>query len=103
MERTKENIQKMFADLCPEAVRKIDVLLHDDATPIAAQVQLIGMILDRTMGKAETPIKVTNVQENIEAAQEELMAIVCEIQEEMRIEEAEEQLRLEEKNESADD
>ena len=103
MEGTKENIQKMFADLCPEAVRKIDMLLHDDATPIAAQVQLIGMILDRTMGKAETPIKVTNVQENIEAAQEELMAIVCEIQEEMRIEEAEEQLHLEEENETEND
>ena len=72
--------RRMFLDMCPEMIGKIHDLVSDPSTPAATKAQLIGMVLDRGMGKAETPIRLTTDAEAIENAEAELMAIVEEIQ-----------------------
>ena len=72
--------RSMFLDMCPEMIGKIHDLVSDPGTPAATKAQLIGMVLERGMGKAETPIRLTTDAEAIENAEAELMAIANEIQ-----------------------
>ena len=72
--------RRMFLDMCPEMIGKIHDLVSDPGTPAATKAQLIGMVLERGMGKAETPIRLTTDAEAIENAEAELMAIANEIQ-----------------------
>ncbi len=81
MRRSKqqEQYQQWISDLCPQAINSMRDLLGKSDTPVNAKVTLIGMILDRTMGKAETPLRVTTDQDSISYAEEQLMAIAGEI------------------------
>ena len=63
-------------------------LISDPSTPVSSKVQLIGMVLDRALGKAETPLKVTTTVENMEIAEERLMELIHEIQAEDEMKEA---------------
>ena len=52
----------------------------DSTTPAASKVQLIAMVLDRTLGKTETPLRVTAGVESMEEAEEKLQQLVEEMQ-----------------------
>ena len=82
-----EAFRSQFLDMCPEMISKIHDMIADPNTPAASKVQLIGMVLERGLGKAETPVTLTTNTEAIEEAEAELMAIAKEIQTENEEEE----------------
>ncbi len=69
-----------FLEICPDAIRMLQELITDPDTPVMARVQLIGIVLDRALGKPETPVKVTTEDTSFEEAEAMLMEIVREIQ-----------------------
>ena len=62
--------------LTPEVVRQMGDMLSKDKVPPMVKVRIMEIILERTYGKPETSIKLTNARQNVEAAQERLAAIV---------------------------
>ena len=84
----EDRIRDWFLEICPQAVISIRDLINDPSTPIASRVQLIGMVLDRALGKAETPLKVTTAVENMDMAEARLMEMIHEIQAEDEMKEA---------------
>ena len=75
-----EEMQQWIEEICPQAINSMRDLLADPATPVPSKVQLIGMILDRAMGKAETPLRVTAEVENRTEAEAKLAELVKEMQ-----------------------
>ena len=69
-----------FLEICPDAIRMLQELITDPDTPVMARVQLIGIVLDRALGKPETPVKVSPEDTSFEEAEAMLMEIVREIQ-----------------------
>ncbi len=61
--------------LAPEVAEQMTNLLRNPNTSPMVKVRIMEIILERTYGKAETSIKLTNAQQNVEAAQERLEAI----------------------------
>ena len=74
-----EEYQHWIAEICPQAINSMRDLLADPSTPVPSKIQLIGMILDRTLGKAETPLRVTTTNETLEEAEEKLAELVKEM------------------------
>ena len=74
-----EEMQQWIEEICPQAINSMRDLLADPTTPVPSKVQLIGMILDRTLGKTETPLRVTTTNETMEEAEEKLAALVEEM------------------------
>ena len=75
--KTKEEevmLSKLKA-LTPLALEKMERMLKNDHVAALAKVRIIEIILERTFGKVESAVKVTNTQESVEAAQAELEAI----------------------------
>ena len=75
-----ESMREEFLEICPDAIRMLQELITDPDTPVMARVQLIGIVLDRALGKPETPVKVTTEDTSFEEAEAMLMEIVREIQ-----------------------
>ena len=75
-----ESMREEFLEICPDAIRMIQDLITDPDTPVMARVQLIGIVLDRALGKPETPVKVKTEDTSFEEAEAMLMEIVREIQ-----------------------
>ena len=69
-----------FLEICPDAIQMLQELITDPDTPVMARVQLIGIVLDRALGKPETPVKVSTDDSSFEEAEAMLMEIVREIQ-----------------------
>ncbi len=61
--------------LAPEVAEQMTNLLRNPNTSPMVKVRIMEIILERTYGKPETSIKLTNAQQNVEAAQERLEAI----------------------------
>ena len=76
-----EEMQQWIEEICPQAINSMRDLLADPTPPVPSKVQLIGMILDRTLGKTETPLRVTAGVESMEEAEEKLQQLVEEMQE----------------------
>ena len=74
------SMREEFLEICPDAIRMLQELITDPDTPVMARVQLIGIVLDRALGKPETPVKVTTDDQSFEEAEAMLMEIVREIQ-----------------------
>jgi len=75
--KTKEE-EEMLTELkalTPLALQKMKAMLNNERTAALARVRIIEIILERTFGKVESSVKVTNTQESVEAAQAELEAI----------------------------
>ena len=74
---TQEELDAMQAirDLAPQVAPKMKELLDAARIPAVAKVRILEIILERTFGKVESAVKVTNTQESVEAAQAELEAI----------------------------
>ena len=77
-----ESMRDEFLEICPDAIRMLQELITDPDTPVMARVQLIGIVLDRALGKPETPVKVSTEDTSFEEAEAMLMEIVREIQDE---------------------
>ena len=80
--KTKEE-EDMLAELkalAPLAVQKMKTILESDRVAALARVRVIEIILERTFGKVESSVKVTNTQESIEAAEAELEAIFSSVE-----------------------
>ena len=75
--KTKEEevMLSQLKALTPLALEKMEMMLKNDHVAALAKVRIIEIILERTFGKVESAVKVTNTQESVEAAQAELEAI----------------------------
>ena len=62
--------------LAPEVVRQMGNMLSNTKTSPMVKVKIMEMVLERTYGKPEASIKLSNAQQNVEAAQERIAAIV---------------------------
>ena len=69
----------MVVGICPEAIDHMRELLENPETPVPSKVQLIGMVLERTLGRPETPVRVTTEVEGVAEAEEKLQAFVEEM------------------------
>ena len=63
-------------ELAPEVVRQMGNMLSNTKTSPMVKVKIMEMVLERTYGKPEASIKLSNAQQNVEAAQERIAAIV---------------------------
>ena len=75
-----DELRERFMKMCPDVITTISDMLGNPETPGSVKVQLIAIVLDRAMGKPETPVKVTTNTESFEEAEFELMAMVRQIQ-----------------------
>ena len=75
-----EEMREEFLRICPAAINRLRQLIDSPATPVMAKVALIGMVLDRALGKPEASVKVSTDGGRFEEAEARLMAIVKEIQ-----------------------
>ena len=73
--KEKEVMLSQLKALTPLALEKMEKMLKNDHVAALAKVRIIEIILERTFGKVESAVKVTNTQESVEAAQAELEAI----------------------------
>ena len=73
--REEEALLSQLKALTPLALEKMQQMLNNDRVAALAKVRIIEIILERTFGKVESAVKVTNTQESVEAAQAELEAI----------------------------
>ncbi len=71
---------KMFMELVPDTIDGISRMIQDQSTPPATMVALFNIVLERALGKPETPIHVTSDQDRVKAAEKRLMALVMTIQ-----------------------
>ena len=74
-----EFMEKLIGDMGPQAVDSIRELLINPVTPINAKIQLIDIILERTMGKPEESLKIVTARENVEAAEERIAEIIRQV------------------------
>ena len=79
-ESMAEQTREQFLKLCPDVIEAIRNMIEDPDTPVSSRVALIGMVLDRALGKPETPVTVTTEDQSFEEAEAMLMEIVREIQ-----------------------
>ena len=63
-------------DLAPEVVRQMGEMLGNAKVPAMVKVRIMEMILERTYGKPEASVRLTTAQQNVEAAQARISAIV---------------------------
>ena len=73
--KEEEAMLSQLKALTPLALEKMEKMLKNDHVAALAKVRIIEIILERTFGKVESAVKVTNTQESVEAAQAELEAI----------------------------
>ena len=84
--KTKEEelLLEQLKELTPLALQKMKKMLENDHVAALAKVRIIEIILERTFGKVESAVKVTNTQESVEAAQAELEAIFASMDDEQQ-------------------
>ncbi len=88
MPKTDENktLNNKIRKLAPEAIETMGELLREPTTPAPTKAQLIGFILERTLGKPDTTIHLTTNGGTIKDSENRLIAIAEEIREEMAVE-----------------
>ena len=72
-------MERLMGKMGGRALNSLRELLGNPSTPVSAKVQLINMILDRTMGKPEETMRMLTAQENVEAAEERIAEIIRQI------------------------
>ena len=80
-ERVDENMDSLseIRRLTPEVVDMMGEMLRNAKTPAVVKVRIMEIILERTFGKPEAAIRLSTAQQNVEAAQERISAIVSQI------------------------
>ena len=74
--KMNEVMEKLMAGMGPAALRNMRELLNNPAMPTNARVQMIDMILERTMGKPEETMRLLMEKEDREAAEERMAEII---------------------------
>ena len=74
--KMNEVMEKLMAGMGPAALRNMRELPNNPATPTSARVQMIDMILERTMGKPEETMRLLMEKEDREAAEERMAEII---------------------------
>lgn len=74
--------------LAPEAIETMGELLREPTTPAPTKAQLIGFILERTLGKPDTTINLNTAGCSIRDSENRLIMIGEEIRREMEAEAA---------------
>ena len=80
-DRVDENMESLseIRRLTPEVVHMMDEMLHSNKIPAMVKVRIMEIVLERTFGKPEAAIRLSTAQQNVEAAQERISAIVSQI------------------------
>ena len=80
-ERVDENMDSLseIRRLTPEVVHLMDEMLHSNKIPAIVKIRIMEIVLERTFGKPEAAIRLSTAQQNVEAAQERISAIVSKI------------------------
>ena len=80
-ERVDENMDSLseIRRLTPEVVDMMGEMLRNAKTPAVVKVRIMEIILERTFGNTEAAIRLSTAQQNVEAAQERISAIVSKI------------------------
>ena len=71
-ENNMDELRERFIKMCPDVITTISDMIGNPETPGSVKVQLIAIVLDRALGKPETPVKVTANAESFEEAEIEL-------------------------------
>ena len=83
---TKEAQNKMLESkirkLAPDAIDTMGELLRDQNTPAPTKAQLIGFVLERTLGKPDATIHLTTENGTRQDSKNRLIALAQEIREE---------------------
>ena len=74
--KANEIMDQLMAKMGPEALRCMKEILNNSSAPINARIQLVNMILERTMGKPEETMRLLMEQEDREAAERRIAEIV---------------------------
>ena len=79
VKKTPEQLDALMEirGMAPLAVSKLQSMLDSDKTPAAVKVKICEIILDRTYGKPEASVRVTNVQETVSRSREYINALIC--------------------------
>ena len=85
MPKLNENqtLNNKIRKLAPDAIETMGELLREPTTPAPTKAQLIGFILERTLGKPDTTIHLTTTGGTIKDSENRLIAIAEEIRQEM--------------------
>ena len=84
MTREAQNkaLQIKIRKLAPDAIETMGELLRDQNTPAPTKAQLIGFVLERTLGKPDATIHLTTTSGTRHEAENRLIALAQEIREE---------------------
>ena len=80
-----EKSHQKFMDLLPETINGIHDMITNEETPPSVKVALFNIVLERALGKAEVPVKISSDQDQIPIAEQKLMALVMEFRGEREI------------------
>ncbi len=78
-EEEKEALAKIKS-LAPDVADYMVMMLKNPRCPAVAKVRILEIILERTYGKPESSVKVTNTAQSIEAAEARIQTLVSHIQ-----------------------
>ena len=86
MPKIDENktLNNKIRKLAPDAIDAMGDMLCDPNTPAPTKAQLIGFILERTLGKPDTTIHLMTNGSTMKDSENRLIAIAEEIREEMK-------------------
>ena len=108
MPKTDENktLNNKIRKLAPDAIDAMGDMLRDPHTPAPTKAQIIGFILERTLGKPDTTIHLMTAGGTIKDSENRLIALAEEIREtnansEIRIQNSELLCDEDEKDEKA--
>ena len=84
MPKPEENktLNNKIRKLAPDAIEAMGDMLRDPHTPAPTKAQIIGFILERTLGKPDTTIHLTTAGGTLKDSENRLIAIAQEIKEE---------------------
>ena len=78
-EDQNKTLQMKIRKLAPDAIETMGELLRDPNTPAPTKAQLIGFVLERTLGKPDATIHLTTSSGTRQEAENRLIALAQEI------------------------
>ena len=74
-----KTLNNKIRKLAPDAIEAMGEMLRDPHTPAPTKAQLIGFILERTLGKPDTTIRLMNAGATVKESENRLIAIAEEV------------------------
>ena len=81
-EAQNKALENKIRKLAPDAIETMGELLRDQNTPAPTKAQLIGFVLERTLGKPDATIHLTTEGGTRQESENRLIALAREIREE---------------------